>query len=117
MVKVRLRRGTDSKDALDFNLVMSPRDEWTANIGPGGANGVLVTTNDTTCTVPDFPEVALQCPTPSQRVQPKATLKLLRWLQTIDEDQPIAVAAKHKDGVPADCAAVRQNFYRVAAAV
>ena len=33
VVKVRLRRGTDSKDALDFNLVMSPRDEWTANIG------------------------------------------------------------------------------------
>ena len=32
VVKVRLRRGTDSKDALDFNLVMSPRDEWTANI-------------------------------------------------------------------------------------
>ena len=29
VVKVRLRRGTDSKDALDFNLVMSPRDEWT----------------------------------------------------------------------------------------
>ena len=56
VVKVRLRRGTDSKDALDFNLVMSPRDEWTANIGPGGANGVLVTTNDTTCTVPAFPE-------------------------------------------------------------
>ena len=36
VVKVRLRRGTDSKDALDFNLVMSPRDEWTANIGAGG---------------------------------------------------------------------------------
>ena len=81
VVKVRLRRGTDSKDALDFNLVMSPRDEWTANIGPGGANGVLVTTNDTTCTVPAFPEAALQCPTPSQRAQLKATLKLSRWLR------------------------------------
>ena len=57
VVKVRLRRGADSKDALDFNLVMSPRDEWTANIGanPDG-DGVIVTTNDNTCTVPAFPE-------------------------------------------------------------
>ena len=46
-----------------FNLVMSPRDEWTANIGAGGANGVLVTTNDTTCTVPASLKAALQCPT------------------------------------------------------
>ena len=62
VVKVRLRRGTDSKDALDFNLVMSPRDEWTANIGAGGANGVLVTTNDTTCTVPAFPAGGAEMP-------------------------------------------------------
>ena len=62
VVKVRLRRGTDSKDALDFNLVMSPRDEWTANIGAGGANGVVVTTNDNTCTVPAFPEGGAEMP-------------------------------------------------------
>jgi len=35
--------------------------------------------------------------------------------ETTDELQPIAVAAEHAAGVPADCAAVRQNFYRVAA--
>jgi hypothetical protein len=40
VVKFRLRRGADSKDALDFNLVMSPRDEWTGNITAGGDNGV-----------------------------------------------------------------------------
>ena len=62
VVKVRLRRGADSKDALDFNLVMSPRDEWTANIGAGGDTGVQVTTNDTTCTVPAFPNGVAQMP-------------------------------------------------------
>ena len=116
VVKVRLRRGTDSKDALDFNLVMSPRDEWTANIGPGGANGVLVTTNDTTCTVPAFPEGGAPMPDTYSEGATEGYVEVIAMAETIDEDQPIAVAAKHKDGVPADCSAVRQNFYRVAEA-
>ena len=62
------------------------------------ANGVLVTTNDTTCTVPEFPAGGAPMPTPSLKVQPKVTLKLLRWLRPQTE-QPIAVAAKHAAGV------------------
>ena len=116
VVKVRLRRGTDSKDALDFNLVMSPRDEWTANIGPGGANGVLVTTNDTTCTVPVFPEGGAEMPETFSEGATEGYVEVIAMAETVDEDQPIAVAAKHKAGVPADCSAVRQNFYRVAEA-
>ena len=116
VVKVRLRRGTDSKDALDFNLVMSPRDEWTANIGAGGANGVLVTTNDTTCTVPAFPAGGAEMPETFAKGATEGYVEIIAMAQTSDEDQPIAVAAKHAKGVPADCASVRQNFYRVAAA-
>jgi len=114
VVKVRLRRGTDSKDALDFNLVMSPRDEWTANIGPGGANGVLVTTNDTTCTVPAFPEGGAEMPDTYSDGATEGYVEIIAMAETTDELQPIAVAAEHAAGVPADCAAVRQNFYRVA---
>ena len=113
VVKVRLRRGTDSKDALDFNLVMSPRDEWTANIGPGGANGVLVTTNDTTCTVPEFPEGGAPMPDTYSEGATEGYVEIIAMAETTDEDQPIAVAAKHAAGVPADCGDVRQNFYRV----
>ena len=29
VVKIRMRRATDSMDALDFNVVMSPEDVWT----------------------------------------------------------------------------------------
>ena len=116
VVKVRLRRGTDSKDALDFNLVMSPRDEWTANIGPGGANGVLVTTNDTTCTVPAFPEGGAEMPDTYSEGATEGYVEVIAMAETTDENQPIAIAAKHAAGVPADCAEVRQNFYRVAAA-
>jgi len=116
VVKVRLRRGTDSKDALDFNLVMSPRDEWTANIGAGGANGVLVTTNDTTCTVPAFPEGGAPMPETYSEGATEGYVEIIAMAETATELEPIAVAAKHAAGVPADCAAVRQNFYRVAAA-
>jgi len=116
VVKVRLRRGTDSKDALDFNLVMSPRDEWTANIGPGASDSspVLVTTNDTTCTVPAFPEGGAPMPPTYADGATEGYVEIIAMAETIDEVQPIAVAAKHAAGVPADCAAVRQNFYRVA---
>ena len=62
VVKVRLRRGTDSADALDFNLIMSPRDEWTATIAAGGANGVVVNTGDSTCTVPAFKDGVAEMP-------------------------------------------------------
>ena len=115
VVKVRLRRGTDSKDALDFNLVMSPRDEWTANIGAGGANGVLVTTNDTTCTVPEFPAGGAPMPVTFSEGATEGYVEIIAMAQTATELQPIAVAAKHAAGTPADCASVRQNFYRVAA--
>jgi len=122
VVKVRLRRGTDSKDALDFNLVMSPRDEWTANIGAGGTTGVQVTTNDTTCTVPKFDNdgTLAQMPPTFSEGATEGYVEIIAMAQAAD-DQPIAVAAKHAvkgdtAGIPADCAAVRQNFYRVAAA-
>ena len=114
VVKVRLRRGTDSKDALDFNLVMSPRDEWTANIGAGGANGVLVTTNDTTCTVPEFPAGGAPMPATFATGATEGYVEIIAMAQTATELEPIAVAAKHAAGTPADCASVRQNFYRVA---
>ena len=116
VVKVRLRRGTDSKDALDFNLVMSPRDEWTANIGPGGANGVVITSNDTTCTVPQFPEGGAEMPDTYSEGATEGYVEIIAMAETIDENQPIAIAAKHADGVPASCDAVEENFYRVAAA-
>jgi hypothetical protein len=118
VVKVRLRRGTDSKDALDFNLVMSPRDEWTANIGgTGNADSpVLVTTNDTTCTVPEFPEGGAPMPSTFAAGAEEGYIEVIAMAETTDENQGIAIAAKHTDGVPASCADVRQNFYRVATA-
>ena len=117
VVKVRLRRGTDSKDAMDFNLVMSPYDEWTANIGAGGPNGVLITTNDTTCTSPrDFLQAGASMPPTFAEGATEGYLEIIGMAQA-DDKQPISIAAKHKDGVPLSCLAVEQNFYRVAVAM
>jgi hypothetical protein len=114
VVKVRLRRGTDSKDALDFNLVMSPRDEWTANIGAGGDTGVQVTTNDTTCTVPAFNNGVAQMPSTFAEGADEGYVEIIAMGQAATEKSHIAIGAKHTDGVPFSCDVVRQNFYRVA---
>jgi hypothetical protein len=116
VVKVRLRRGTDSKDALDFNLVMSPRDEWTANIGASGdeKRPVLLTTNDTTCTVPAFPEGGALMPKTFGDGAEEGYIEVIAMAQTPDETNHLSVGAKHADGVPANCLLVEQHFYRVA---
>ena len=115
VVKVRLRRGADSKDAMDFNLVMSPRDEWTANIGAGGSTGVKVTTNDTTCTVPEFPAGGAEMPDTYAEGATEGYIEIIGMGQALTEAQGLAVAAEHSAlGVPASCALVRNHFFRVA---
>lgn len=47
-VKVRFREGQNSRDALDFNLVLSPYDVWTGWI-EDTASGPVVKTVDNTC--------------------------------------------------------------------
>jgi len=114
VVKVRLRRGADSKDALDFNLVMSPLDEWTANIGAGGSTGVKVTTNDTTCTVPEFPAGGAEMPDTYAEGATEGYIEIIGMGQAASELQGLAVAAEHgTTGVPASCALVRNHFFRV----
>lgn len=115
VVKVRLRRGADSKDALDFNLVMSPRDEWTANIGanPDG-DGVVVTTNDTTCTVPAFPEGGAVMPSTYAEGAEEGYVEIIGMAQPTTELNSLSIFAEHDEGVPLSCALVREHFYRVA---
>lgn len=50
-VKVRFLEGKNSNEVLDFNLYLSPRDEWTGAISrtEGGAG---VTSDDTSCIAP-----------------------------------------------------------------
>jgi len=51
VVKVRILEGKASKEVLDFNLWLSPRDVWTAAIIPSGTGAGIFTT-DLSCTTP-----------------------------------------------------------------
>ena len=61
-VKVRFLEGKNSREVLDFNLFLSPKDVWTAGIVPMGAAvsgtespGAGIITNDKSCTLPAIP--------------------------------------------------------------
>jgi hypothetical protein len=52
-VKVRFLEGRNSREVLDFNLYLSPKDVWTAGIGPNTATGgANITSRDKSCTLP-----------------------------------------------------------------
>lgn len=112
VVKVRFHRGSNGIQIFDFNLVLSPYDVWTGSIGK--SDGVpRVTTGDTTCTVPAFPPGGVQLPQRYSQIAGEGYVEIIGMAQTVSEEEPIAVSAKHIDGTPRDCEDVRQNFYRV----
>ena len=57
-VKVRFIEAQNSQEVLDFNLYLSPQDEWAGvitrnpNLGIEGGPGAIIRTVDTSCTVP-----------------------------------------------------------------
>ena len=112
VVKLRLRRGSDSMDALDFNIIMSPKDEWVGNIDDSSGT-ITVTTDDTTCTAPltngVFPMPALYSAGAEE-----GYIEII-GMGSIDVVSPIGAASKHTSaGVPLNCVAAESNFFRVA---
>lgn len=51
-VKVRFRGAANSDDVFDFQVFLSPRDVWTANIAKGADGLARLTTSDNSCTKP-----------------------------------------------------------------
>ncbi|HRX60765.1 MAG TPA: hypothetical protein P5260_06025 [Candidatus Competibacter sp.] len=51
-VKVRIRESYNSRDILDFNILLSPYDVWTAWLSLGADGKPFLQTNDRSCTVP-----------------------------------------------------------------
>ena len=111
VVKVRLRRGTDSMDALDFNLILSPSDVWTGFLAAEGDN-VVFNTTDNSCTAPAAVGGKFVMPAIYREDADEGYIEIIGMGETLNELQPIAVAAKHgASGVPASCAFVRDNFF------
>ncbi|TXS91331.1 hypothetical protein FV139_16500 [Parahaliea maris] len=121
VVKLRMRRASDSMDALDFNLIMSPKDEWTGWIDISDSGEIAFNTGDNTCTAPQLTNGRFVMPDDMSDTTlvdfrtgaEEGYIEVIGMGQPDSESAPIAVAAKHgSDGVPADCNAVASNFYR-----
>lgn len=55
-VKVRFVEGQNSRDVLDFNLYLSPYDQWTGLVTTSeNGEGARLITRDTSCTAPAIP--------------------------------------------------------------
>lgn len=55
-VKVRFVEGQNSQDVLDFNLYLSPRDQWSGLVTTtADGKGARLITADTSCTAPQIP--------------------------------------------------------------
>lgn len=58
MFKIRFREAHNSRDARDFNVILSPYDVWTATVTKAENGNPRIQTTDTTCTAPRLPVIA-----------------------------------------------------------
>lgn len=116
-VKVRILEGMNSQEVLDFNLYLSPNDEWAAKIFRT-ATGASIRTSDTSCTSGQVTDAGI----PFRNFQyqgdsiNKGTDRTREgYIEVIEmgvvTDVPMAANITHTGAignrVPKDCAAVR----------
>ena len=53
LVKIRFREAYNSREVLDFNIYLSPKDVWTGAVVESG-EGAGIVSNDNSCTVPSL---------------------------------------------------------------
>ena len=128
-VKVRFREGKASKEVLDFNVFLSPRDVWTAAVEPlGGGDqvsgtpplpGAQIETTDRSCTIPNFisgvPVLFRSGAYEGDAVGDDSQDRLMEGyfeifeMASYDNTSVIGINAKHSGGVPKDCSQVNNN--------
>jgi hypothetical protein len=110
VVKFRFRRASDSMDALDFNVVLSPQDVYAGTLRDEGGD-IFWSADDSSCTVPALINNRQTMPPIFRDGADTGYVEIVAMGQPEAETMPIAVAAKHKAGVPLSCEAVRSNFF------
>jgi hypothetical protein len=125
VVKVRLRRGSDSMDALDFNLIMSPYDMWTGTVKADG-DDIIFRTADTTCTAPaPNHEQGFLMPDPEdgstdidfREGAEEGYIEIIGMGAPMTETMAIAVTSEHEKiggpgAEPLSCLSTSTNFFR-----
>jgi hypothetical protein len=117
VVKLRFRRGSDSLDAMDFNLIMSPYDEWTGFLSEDDSGLIAMSTQDTTCTSPLFSNGKFELSDLFRDGAEEGYIEVIGMgspaldTETGKDNSPVSRFAKHAPGdKPANCAFVDMNF-------
>lgn len=133
VVKVRFHEGFNSRDAFDFNVILSPKDVWNGTLANGTGNVPSFSTSDTTCTVPAIPAggvlfndgVTTNALLAYTGAAQDTTVASLQTTERLREGyvtvtmmgtapatlNPLAASAVHTAaGVPASCANLRNAF-------
>jgi hypothetical protein len=126
--KVRFHEAYNSRDVLDFTIVLSPHDVWTAWVENGPGDVPRIRTNDNSCTVPAIPAegqtfaggtlaytgaFADGGPTGTDRLREGYVKVLMNGASTVAAvTNPIELAynAVHVNGVPRNCGIIQQAF-------
>ena len=95
VVKLRFRRGSDSLDAMDFNLIMSPYDEWTGFLSEDDSGDISMSTQDTTCTSPIFANGKFPLADIWRDGAEEGYIEVIGMGSPTTETSPLAVSAKH----------------------
>lgn len=111
VVKFRFRRASDSLDALDFNVIMSPEDVYAGFLSDDENGNITWSANDTTCTSPLTPASGgITMSDIYRNGAETGYVEIIAMGQTVSESEPIANAAEHVNGVPRDCVGVNSSF-------
>lgn len=110
-VKVRFLEAKNSQEVLDFNLYLSPHDEWTGAV-IRTAEGAMLKTADTSCTVPAIPAAGVDFRAIQYAGDSDKSLGRTRegYLEVIEmavvTNATMAANITHVDGKPKNCGAV-----------
>jgi len=119
-VKVRYLEARNSREVLDFNLYLSPRDHWSALVSadPDG-NGAAQTTNDTSCIVPNFVSTET---VPFRNYEYlgdsvngvertlEGYVEVIEMGEIVEGSEDWPAAIKHVNGVPGDCSVLNDSW-------
>lgn len=114
-VRVQFHEGYNGRDALDFNVYLSPYDVWTAEVFLGAGNDAptLISTSDASCTYPVLHTVKFSTnaftggvadtgPQTSARTR-EGYFDVIEMGEVVDGPQHTLEAIEHTNGMPFNC--------------
>jgi hypothetical protein len=115
VVKFRFRRATDSMDALDFNVIMSPKDVYAGFLSQRPNGEIVWQAGDNSCTAPQTTNGVIAMPDIFRPDAETGYVEIIGMAEA-DNNQAISHSAKHvvtannPEGIPRSCEAVRGAF-------